>query len=511
MDQQAEILTVSAMAAADRYAMSQGRTGGVLMDAAGAGLARAVIERWAPRRCAVLCGPGNNGGDGWEAAVQLERAGWPVSVFSMVDRKALSGDAARAAAKWRGRNSRLEDCDPGEFGLVIDAMFGAGLSRPLEGEASRLAEACNGLRAQGLVTVSADVPSGLDGDRAASSGPAFEADLTVTFHRLKPAHLLQPGRALCGEIVCVDIGIPDGWSQAAKPCAELNAPVLWPSIACDPAQGAHKHRRGRLCVLSGPAGASGAARLAGAAGLVGGAGFVTVLCPPGALEEVAASTRSLVTRRFDPEQDFGRVLDDHRASAAVLGPGAGVCEATRARVVAALDAHGPLVLDADALTCFSENPERLFSAVNAPVVLTPHEGEFARLFPDLVRRDDLNKIEATRQAANRAGAVIVHKGPDTIIASPEGAVRVNVHASARLATAGTGDVLAGLIGAFLASGGGAFDAASAAVWIHGEAGRRCGPGATVETVLRTLPDALSALGGRRRRMAALRRIGTGSG
>lgn len=511
MDHRHDILTVSAMGAADRYAVQQGRSGGALMDAAGAGLASAIMKRWSPRRCAVLCGPGNNGGDGWEAAALLKSAGWPVSVFSLVERKALKGDAARAAGRWTGPAAPLEDCDPSQFDLFIDALFGAGLSRPLDGEAARLAAACNARRPDGAVIVSADVPSGMDGDLARSAGPAVEADLTVTFHRLKPAHLLQLGRARCGEVVLIDIGIPDGWREAAQPCAQINMPELWPNAGVEPPAGAHKHSRGRLCVLSGPAGASGAARLAGAAGLIGGAGFVTLLCPPGALEEVAAASRSLVARGFDPAGDFGHILEEHRAGAAALGPGAGVAESTRRRVLAALETHSPLVLDADALTCFADTPETLFSGVKGPVVLTPHGGEFARLFPDLAERDDLNKIEITREAAKRSGAVIVHKGPDTVIASADGAVRVNVHASPRLATAGTGDVLAGLIGAFMASGEGAFDAASAAVWIHGEAGRRCGPGATVEAVLERLPSAVGALTQRRARMAALQRIEAGSG
>ena len=506
MQSRNDILTVEAMGAADRYATEHGRSGGVLMDAAGGGLARAIIARWSPRATAVLCGPGNNGGDGWEAAAQLKQAGWPVAVFSMVARQDLKGDAARAADKWDGPVSSLEDCDPGRFDLVIDALFGAGLSRPLEGAPARLAEGFNERRGQGGVTVSADVPSGLDGDLAHAEDPAFEADLTVTFHRLKPAHLLQPGRAQCGEIVLVDIGIPNSWRETAQPCAKINGPELWPTVGVEPPAGAHKHSRGRLCVLSGPAGASGAARLAGGAGLIGGAGFVTLLCPPGALEEVAAASRSLVARGFDPAGDFGHILDDHRAGAAVLGPGAGVAESTRRRVLSALETHRPLVLDADALTGFADAPDVLFEAVNGPVVLTPHGGEFARLFPDLAGRDDLNKIEVTRRAAQRSGAVIVHKGPDTVIAAANGAVRVNVHASPSLATAGTGDVLAGLTGAFLASGAGAVDAASAAAWIHGEAGRRCGPGATVEGVLEQLPAALSALAQRRRRMAALHRL-----
>jgi hydroxyethylthiazole kinase-like uncharacterized protein yjeF len=506
MDRGNESLSVTAMGTADLYAVAEGRAGAALMDAAGAGLAKAVMKRWSPRSCAVLCGPGNNGGDGWEAAVHLKEAGWSVEVFSMADRGELKGDAARAAAKWDGAVSHLEDCSPSAFELFIDALFGAGLSRPLDGEPARLAEACRRRREEGAAIVSADVPSGLNGDLARSAGPAFHADLTVTFHRLKPVHLLQPGRAQCGAIVLVDIGIPTGWQKAADPCGHINSPELWPSAATEPCAQAHKHSRGRLCLLSGPAGASGAARLAGAAGLSGGAGFVTLLCPPDALSEVASASRALVAREFSSESDFCAVLGDHRASAAVLGPGAGVSEVTRRRVLAALSASLPLVLDADARSSVADDPKVLFNAIDGSVVMTPHGGEFARVFPDLARRNDLNKIESTREAAKRARSVVVYKGADTVIAAPDGAVRVNVHASSSLATAGTGDVLAGLIGAFLANDVPAFDAASAAVWVHGEAGRRCGPGATVETVLERLPDALAELARGRRRMVALRQL-----
>jgi NAD(P)H-hydrate epimerase len=494
------------MRQADRFAIQTGRCGADLMDAAGGGLFHEIQARWAKRPTAVLCGPGDNGGDGWEAAARLHAAGWPIEVFTQLDPAELTGDAARAAAKWRGRVSRLEDCEPARFALVIDALFGAGLSRPLEGQAARLAEACRTARETGLTVVSADIPSGVDGDRARAEGPAFQADLTVTFHRLKPAHLLQPARTACGEIALVDIGIPEGWAKAAPPCAQINGPSLWDGLGLDPPSDAHKHTRGRLCVLTGPAGASGAARLAGQGGLIAGAGFVTLLCPPDALSECAGATRSLVTRGFDPDADFGAVLGEHRAGAVVLGPGAGLGDLMRRRVLAALKHGAPLVLDADALSAFEHQGDTLFAAIKGPAVLTPHGGEFARLFPDLAQRGDLNKIERTRQAAVRANAVVVFKGPDTVIAGPDGRVRVNVHANARLATAGTGDVLAGLIGAFLAQGEDLFDAASAAVWIHGEAGRRCGPGASVETVLATLPDALSGLRDRRQSRAALRRI-----
>lgn len=496
------ILTINAMGAADRYAIAQGRPGSVLMEAAGQGIVAAIVERYAPRPAAVLCGPGNNGGDGWEAASRLQALGWPVRLFSMVDRDQLEGDAALSAAKWDGLVEPLSACQPEAFGLVLDALFGAGLTRPLDGEAARLAQAC----AQGPAVVAADVPSGLHGDRARADGPAFRADLTVTFHQFKPAHLLEPGRTACGEVVLVDIGIPHGWDSAAPPCAQVNHPGLWavPGLAL-PAE-AHKHSRGRLCIVSGPAGATGAARLAGRAGLVAGAGFVTLLCEAAGLPEVAAGEPSLVTRSYKPHETMGEVVAAHRASAAVLGPGGGVTERLKQAVVSALTLDLPMVLDADALSVFADAPDLLFKAGHARTVLTPHAGEFARLFSDLSGNAALNKIEKTRQAAARSGCVVLFKGPDTVIADPSGAVRVNVHASPRLATAGTGDVLAGVIGALMAQGAAPFDAASAGAWLHGEAGRRCGPGATVLTVLDTLPAALTHLRDLQERKAALQRI-----
>jgi len=220
-DSRHAVLTVEAMGAADSYAVEQGRSGAALMDAAGEAIAGAIAERWSSRPIAVLCGPGDNGGDGWEAAARLSARGWPVEVFTLRPKPELKGDAARAAAKWRGEARGLEECDPERFDLVLDALFGAGLSRPLDGEPARLAEAF-----RGKTVIAADVPSGVHGDRARAEGPAFKAALTVTFHRFKPAHLLHPGRAACGEIVLADIGIPDGWAKQAAPIAEHNHPDL---------------------------------------------------------------------------------------------------------------------------------------------------------------------------------------------------------------------------------------------------------------------------------------------
>lgn len=498
----AAILTNAQMGRADAWAAENGVPGTVLMEAAGRAVAEAIRARFAPRETIVLCGPGNNGGDGFVAARHLKAAGWKVRVFAMKPSGGLEGDAAWAAKSWSGSVGALDEAQIAEGGLVVDALFGAGLSRPLEGAAKALAEASQARRA---VIVAVDVPSGLPGDAANPDGPVFAADLSVTFHRYKPAHLLQPGAAICGETVLADIGIPGGWTAAAEPCAEHNGPALWhvPGLIIDP--GAHKHTRGRLCVLSGPAGATGAARIAAQAGLSGGAGFVTLLCPGSALMEASTASVAVVTRAMDRDAGMDAILKQHRAGAAILGPGAGVTDALKDRVLAALSLKMPLVLDADALTVFKDDRAPLIQALHEDVVLTPHGGEFARVFPGLLD-DCTNRIEAVRRASGESGAVVLLKGPDTVIAAPDGRVRVNTHASARLATAGTGDALAGLIGAMLAQGLNAFDAASASAWIHGDAGRRMGPGDTAAGLLGHLPGALGALRDRYAREAALRRL-----
>ncbi len=502
-----EILTTSQMARADGHAIDQGVSGATLMEAAGEATARAIAARWSPRPVLALCGPGDNGGDGFVAARRLAERGWPVRVAAMKPVGELSGDARRAGEAWNGPVETLDAGAIKEAGLVIDALFGAGLARPLEGEAARCAEACEAFRAIGGVVVAADTPSGVHGDRAISDGPAFSADLTVTFHRFKPAHVLHPGRAACGELVLAEIGIPPSWADDAAPCAALNTPARWslPSATA----GDHKHRRGRLAVLAGPAGKTGAARLAGQAGLIGGAGLVTLLAPGSSyLEAAIASPAAVMTAKLSQPEAISADLDALRADAAVIGPGAGAGDALRERVMQALSHRRALVLDADVFTAFAETPQTLFDALHADCILTPHQGEFDRLFHG-VREGADNKIEAAREAAKASRSVVVFKGPDTVIAAPDGRVSVNIHADPALATAGTGDVLAGLAGAFLARGLDAFEAACAAVWIHGEAGRRMGEGATAHDLLARAPGAFQEALDHARRAEAFKRLTQG--
>lgn len=496
-----ELVTTAQMRAADAHAIASGIAGTTLMERAGAAVASAILARWAPRPAAILCGPGNNGGDGYVIARLLAQNGWPVEVFALGEVAALKGDAAHMARLWTGTVNPLEAFRAERSALVVDALFGSGLSRPLDGMPQ---EVSRSLSESDCVVVAVDVPSGVHGDHGAVEGRYVEADLTVTFHRLKAAHLFHPARAACGEIVLADIGIPDGWREGAGALPEIVQLLrtTLPDTGHDSAT--HKHRKGRLCVLAGPPGATGAARLSAMAGFKAGAGLVTLLCPPASLMEAASASLAVMTKSIR-EEDFAKTLSLHRAAALVIGPGAGLNETLKERVLAALSTGIPAVLDADGLSIFAEDQKALFAALHDRAVLTPHTGEFERLFPGLLAAS-INSIDAARQAAQRAGAIVLLKGPATVIAHPDGRIAVNIHASGRLATAGTGDVLAGLIGALLAQGIAPFQAAQSAAFIHGEAGYHLPPGGTAEDLLDLIPAALESLWREQARLTALARL-----
>lgn len=496
-----EVLTSAQMRAADAHAITAGVPGITLMERAGAAMASAIMYRWGPRPAAILCGPGNNGGDGYVVARLLAEAGWPVEVFALGDAAALKGDAAHMASLWAGKAKPLNSFKAERFALVVDALLGAGLSRPLDGMALKVSRS---LAESNCVVVAVDVPSGAHGDHGAVKGLCVEADLTVTFHRLKAAHLFHPARASCGEIILADIGIPASWREGEGVLPEIvQLPrITLPDTGHDSAT--HKHGKGRLCVLAGPPGATGAARLSAMAGLKAGAGLVTLLCPPASLMEAATASLAVMTKSIR-EDDFGDTLSLHRASALVIGPGAGLNETLKERVLAALSTGIPAVLDADALSVFADDPEALFAALHDRAVLTPHTGEFERLFPGLLDTS-ASPIDAARAAAAQSGAIVLLKGPATVIAHPDGRVAVNIHAGARLATAGSGDVLAGLIGALLAQSVEPFEAAQSAAFIHGEAGYHLPSGGTAEDLLAVLRDTLSSLAAEQARLAALARL-----
>lgn len=461
------LLSVGEMYAADATAIAAGTPGVALMEAAARALAKAIRRRWSPRPVVILAGPGANGGDGWALARLLAEVGWPVRLAILGDRSKLSGDAAHHASLWTGP---VEPASPDVLegaGLVVDALFGAGLGRPLAGKALALTAA---MESGPAPIVAVDLPSGVRGDTGQVLGGAANATLTVTFFRKKPGHLLMPGRQIAGEIVVADIGIPH--SAASGATAFENGPALWPAVTKPLGADGHKYDRGHLLVAGG-AEATGAARLAARAGLRSGAGLVSIACPRDAWPIYAAAELAVMAKPIVGAAGFEALLaDDPRFSTVLLGPGLGVGQATRAMTAAAAAAGRSLALDADALTSFEADPAALFGLIcqAKQTLLTPHMGEFRRLFPDLAGAgQSWDKLAATRQAAARAGAVVLLKGADTVIAAPDGRAAVNANAPPTLATAGSGDVLVGIAGGLMASGAPAFEAAAAAAWLHGAA------------------------------------------
>jgi hydroxyethylthiazole kinase-like uncharacterized protein yjeF len=492
--QELALLTADEMGRADRLAVEYGTRSLTLMENAGRAVAREARNLLgAGRRVVVLCGPGNNGGDGFVAARYLGEGGAEVHVALLGERAALKGDAAVMAQRWGGDVAPLSPVAIKGADVVVDAIFGAGLTRPMSGVAAEVVEALN---ASAVPVLAVDVPSGLDGSTGQALGPVVEATRTVTFFRRKPGHLLMPGRALCGPVVVDDIGIPDRVLVDIGVQAWANAPALWSTEFPWPRLDGHKYSRGHALVVSGPVAHTGAARLGARGALRVGAGLVTVASPLDAIAVNAAQLTAIMLTAFDGAAGLGRILEDKRKNAVLLGPALGVGPPTRQLVGAALASGAATVLDADALTSFAETPDALFAAVVSdaarPVVMTPHDGEFARLFPGSAAGC---KLARARAAARRSGAVVVLKGPDTVVAAPDGRAAINDSAPPWLATAGAGDVLGGFVVGLLAQGMPAFAAACAAVWLHGSAAAAFGPGLIAEDLPETLPKVLRALSG----------------
>jgi hydroxyethylthiazole kinase-like uncharacterized protein yjeF len=481
----AEILTVAQMREADQAAIRAGAPSLELMERAGRAVAEAIAQRWSPRPTVVLAGPGNNGGDGYVAARHLREQGWPVTIEALAPPR--GPDAQAAAERWAGPVGTL-DARGERSGLVVDALFGAGLDRPLVPEAARLAQR---LERSAATVVAVDTPSGLSGDTGQPlGGGCFQAALTVTFHRRKPAHVLQPGRALCGDVVVADIGLAAAGTGATPATLFENGPDLWGARFPWPGVSAHKVSRGRLVVVSGEAWSTGAARLSSRAGLRVGAGLVTLLSPPEALMVNAAHLEAVMLRPFETDEELGAAAAD--ADCAVIGPAAGVTDATLSNLLALARTGAALVVDADALSVFRDDPAELFSVLDRDDVLTPHPGEFERVFPGLLKGSP-ERITATRAAAARAQSVVLLKGPDTVIAAADGRAAVNTNGVPWLATAGSGDVLAGLIGGLIAQGMESFEAACAGVWIHAACGEAFGPGLISEDLPGLVPMVLKQL------------------
>jgi hydroxyethylthiazole kinase-like uncharacterized protein yjeF len=508
----AEFLTSAQMRAIEQAEVAAGRVGWLgLMERAVGEIARVIRARHpAPGRARVLCGPGNNGGDGFGTACALRAAGWQVEVFALGDPAAQDGAAGEMVARWGAPVRALAEAarqggrgapDPAPD-LVVDAVFGIGLTRPVPAEVAAALAAC-----PGADLVAVDTPSGLSADTGAAllpeGAPAPRADLTITFHRMKPGHVLADGPGMCGAVEVVDIGlaepVPGAIGHVAPPDAgAMRAALLGPD--------GHKYDRGHALVLGGGVARGGAGRLAARAALRAGAGLVTLAVPPAALIENAARLDAVMLRPLDGPAALSAMLEDPRLSAICLGPGLGTGAAhgarTRALVAAALETGRPAVLDADALTAHADEPWELFAALHPRAVLTPHAGEFARLFPDLAPDPAAGRsaVDAARAAAERAGAVVLLKGPATVIAAPDGraAIHAAVYRAAApwLATAGTGDVLSGMIAGLCARPGleDPWPRAGLAAWLHAACARAFGPGLIAEDLPDRIPEVLRAHG-----------------
>lgn len=478
------LLSVEQMYKADSLAEQSGVPSLDLMEAAGGAIAEEIPNRWEKRPVAVLAGPGNNGGDGFVVARLLSMAGWPVRLALLGDESGLKGDAAINAVRWQRETEILApeilDNDP----LVVDALFGAGLSRPLEGTARTIVQAINERK---LDCIAVDIPSGVHGDNGeilGGEGGAVKAAVTVTFFRAKTGHFLLPGREHCGQMVIADIGIPDSVLDGIRPKTFINGPRLWLDDFPWPEAAGHKYNRGHAIVCGG-AEMTGAARLAAMGARRLGAGLVTIAAPPDAYAIYAKEEPGTIVKAVANDADFRDLLGDPRKNAVLAGPGLGVSEATRERVLSALSTGKATVIDADGLSAFSEDPDALFEAINGPCLMTPHEGEFKLLFSC-----EGDKLARTRRAAVTTGSVVLLKGADTVIADASGKAVINATGAPDLATAGSGDVLAGMALGLMAQGMNPYQAACASAWIHGAAGEKTGPGLIAEDLHKNLPMVL---------------------
>jgi hydroxyethylthiazole kinase-like uncharacterized protein yjeF len=487
------LLTGAQMRVAERAAFARGLPSFDAMRRAGVAVADAIIARWPAASTGdvhVVCGPGNNGGDGFVVAATLRAAGYRVSVHAVRGKSDYAGDAGRAAETWHGEVLKP---DPAKLAaldgssIVVDALFGIGLDRALEGDAAALIEAINGADA---TVVAVDIASGVHADDGRVMGAAIQADLTVTFGWRKLGHVLQPGAAKCGEVVVADVGFTSADLSSASPACWLNAPALWSSAYPVPKPTEHKYQRGHALIVGGAV-MTGAARLAARAARRVGVGLLTLAVPPEVWAIYAGDQPGAIVRAVADRSAFAAIAGDERISALLVGSGLEPDGETAELVRTCVALTRPTVIDGGGLTVLAGDSALLEG--RADIVLTPHEGEFGRLFPDLVARE--SKVDRALEAARRTGSVIVLKGSDTVIAGPDGMAIASDGAPPTLATAGSGDVLAGIITGLLGLHIPPFLAAAMGVWLHARAAVGVGLGLIAEDLPDRLPNALAkALG-----------------
>jgi hydroxyethylthiazole kinase-like uncharacterized protein yjeF len=477
-----EILSSTQMSKADSETIKSGIQGLFLMENAGKSVSDFIKSKYNKQKTLVLCGPGNNGGDGFVVARHLKESGWDVKISSLIDKNSYKNDALVMAKRWNDFIIPFEEISVGDYSLIIDAIFGIGLSKEISGT---IASVINEVNNKNIDTISIDIPSGIDSNNGAILGTAFKSKYTITFARKKIGHTIYPGKDNCGEVIISDIGIKDNF---IKSNIFENTPELWINDFPFPKPQQHKYDRGHSIIVGGNVESAGAATLSAISALKTGSGLVTVACPPSALLVYASKLTAVMNKPIDSVNSFSSFIDDKRVTSVLIGPGNGVTKTTKEYVLEALKLKKNCVFDADALNVFQDKPEELFKSIYSDVILTPHEGEFHRLFAL-----EGNKIDRAIQAAKISNCIIVLKGSDTIIAAPNGKVAVNTNAPASLATAGSGDCLAGIITALLANKVDAFKAACIGVWLHSESANLAGPGMTAEDILENIHIALQGL------------------
>jgi len=471
--------------AADRATIAAGTSGTSLMANAGRAVADVICEHYRPCPTLIICGSGNNGGDGFVVAWLLKERGWPVTVAIAGSEGEIRGEASVAKHKWQTHGGRFEPFDARQLlsaKLVVDALFGTGLTGEIEGNSKQVIGAINNSK---LPVVSVDIASGLDANDGTIHGIAVRATHTVTFVRPKIGHVLLPGKEYTGELHVFDIGVN---GDTVAPNYFLNTPSLWHHKFPFPGPHSHKYSRGHAIMMGGSPSTTGASRLTATAALRVGAGLVSITCSSETLPIYAASLTSVMTKLITKAKEFESLLEDQHTTAICIGPGSGVNERTRDHTLQILKHRKSVVLDADAITCFKGNSKILFAAIQGPTVMTPHEGEFTRVF-----NFKGSKLDRAREAAKQSNAIVVLKGNDTVIAAPDGRAVINAEAPVWLATAGSGDVLSGIISGLMAQGMPAFEAAAAGVWIHSRAAVILGPGLIAEDLLNTIPQVLKEL------------------
>lgn len=486
-----EILSITQMKQAEDASLSGRTSSYTLMQRAGRAVADIVRERYEKQPVMVLCGSGNNGGDGFIAASELKRKKWDVTVACKLEAEYLEGDVARAAEEWGDDFETLDKVKLPEDGIIIDAIFGTGLEREITGDAQEVLFA---LQRSSCSVVAVDFPSGVYADSGDCQPCTPQADLTVTFFRKKMGHILLPGRVACGDIIVSDIGMKDDvLDEIEGEIVHENDPSLgWQEDASTKAFWTHKYHHGHIAVLGGKV-LTGATVLTSLSALRIGAGLVTIAAHPDVVNVYRMASPSLMV---EPLQEMARFKDhyakDDRRNVLLIGPGAGLENegALKKIVFDATASERICVLDADALSVFENDTRTFYKSLHKSCILTPHEGEFERIFPGLQG----SKVDRALEASRKTGAIIVLKGADTVVASPNGKAVINTTGCGWMATAGTGDVLAGMIAGLVARKVlNLFDATCAAVWMHGKASELAGPGMISEDLSSHIPSVLALL------------------